>query len=359
MKKLIVALFAILLAGYAAYYFLVDPFAPPSGSPPELIALVPSESEWVAYVDLAAWRSSPLLEHLKGAFPNPQEDPEYREFVRDTGFDYSRDLDRAVLALLPVSDPRLRRQSSFQVIVFADGRFDRDKISTHALKSGARESHRGTEMILTRGAPSGPAAKAPDEPILLAFLSDQRIAIADVPGGANAHLARSREALVAAARTPQASPHATAPHLERAARVAGAPFFAIGRAESLFQANGAFSRALTGLPPIVQQARDLLSDVRWLTITARAEPDHVRLSLYGECESVLKAGQLGLLLDGALLFTRNALKDPKTRAQLRPRQADELDTLLATARVERQSNVVEVRLEIPLALLSTVRAAQH
>lgn len=359
MKKLIVALFALLLAGYAAYYFLDGPFAPASGGPPELIALAPRESEWVAYVDLAAWRSSPLLEHLKGAFPNPQEDPEYREFVRDTGFDYSRDLDRAVLALLPVSNPRPRGQSSFQVMVFADGRFDREKISAHALKTGARESHQGTEMILTRGAPSNTAAQAPDEPILLAFLSDQRIALADVPGGADALLARGRAALIAAARPPQASADPAAPHLERAARVVGAPFFAVGRAESLFQANGAFSRVLTGLPPVVQQARDLLSDVRWLTITARPEPDHVRLSLYGECESVLKAGQLGLLLDGALLLARNALKDPKTRAQVRPRQAEELDTLLATARVERQSNIVEVRIEIPLALLSTVRAAQH
>src|ERR1700676_4201336 len=59
-----------------------------------LLALMPSDASAIIFVDVAELRSAPFLAELFAWAPKPQTDPDYAQFVRETGFDYERDLDR-------------------------------------------------------------------------------------------------------------------------------------------------------------------------------------------------------------------------------------------------------------------------
>jgi len=61
-----------------------------------LAARLPEGEFAVAHIDLRALRSAGLLPLL--ARPNGEQESEYLEFVRETGFDYARDLDAALVA---------------------------------------------------------------------------------------------------------------------------------------------------------------------------------------------------------------------------------------------------------------------
>src|ERR1700694_4753801 len=65
---------------------------------PELVELAPGNSTFIAYIDLAALRKEPLIEHLAELAAPVGIDRDYAEFVSATGFDYRRDLDQVVIA---------------------------------------------------------------------------------------------------------------------------------------------------------------------------------------------------------------------------------------------------------------------
>ena len=93
---------------------------------------VSSGAPVVAYIDVAALRKlqdSPLAAMLGLAGAQPEQDREYQAFVRDTGFDYTRDLDEAAIAMWPTSvmAPKGRLGDNL-VLAIADGRFDQEKI---------------------------------------------------------------------------------------------------------------------------------------------------------------------------------------------------------------------------------------
>jgi len=79
------------------------------------LARLPDKDRMLVYVDFAALRHSGLLTLLAGS--PAEEEPDYRAFVRQTGFDYREDLD----ALLAVWTPR-------ETAFFAQGRFDWGRI---------------------------------------------------------------------------------------------------------------------------------------------------------------------------------------------------------------------------------------
>jgi hypothetical protein len=58
----------------------------------DLLHLLPTEDETTFFADLSALRHSGLLGVLAGS--KRAQDPEYQQFVRDTGFDYGSDLDQ-------------------------------------------------------------------------------------------------------------------------------------------------------------------------------------------------------------------------------------------------------------------------
>lgn len=87
---------------------------------------LPVADATVIYLDVKALRGAGLLSLLAGS--RLVEDPEYREFVGQSGFDYREDLDSVLLTL-----------SSGRAYMLAGGRFD-----WAALHSFARRQHGGS-----------------------------------------------------------------------------------------------------------------------------------------------------------------------------------------------------------------------
>src|SRR5580700_5720840 len=171
-----------LLGGAAALYFWHNrplppivstvPGAPAAAPPSDILSELPPDAPVVAYIDAASLRSlqnSPLAAALGLASPGPQADRDYANFVRDTGFDYTRDLDHAAIAVWPagVGTPD-NVLGEDRVLAIADGRFDQQKIKAYALRTGKEIA----------GGPQ-PAYEVPGNPLVcLTFLSPTRIALA-------------------------------------------------------------------------------------------------------------------------------------------------------------------------------------
>src|SRR5437016_346727 len=65
-----------------------------------ILAAMPPDASTVAFVDFAELRRSPFAIELYKWAPQRQVDPEYAEFLRGTGFDYERDLERIAVAMI-------------------------------------------------------------------------------------------------------------------------------------------------------------------------------------------------------------------------------------------------------------------
>src|SRR5438034_8595503 len=99
--------------------------------------------------------------------PPPQADEDYTKFLNETGFDYERDLDRLAMAF-----QKTDQDSTFFAV--AEGRFDQQKISALARKSGTTERPGGREIFEV---PESGGTKK----ITFVFLSNDRIALTDRP----------------------------------------------------------------------------------------------------------------------------------------------------------------------------------
>lgn len=64
--------------------------------PVNLVAYLPTRDAVIVYLETGAIRRSGLLDMLAGA--QASEEPEYRQFVRQTAFDYQKDLDAVAFA---------------------------------------------------------------------------------------------------------------------------------------------------------------------------------------------------------------------------------------------------------------------
>src|SRR5579864_6608981 len=87
----------------------------------ELVRQLPAGASAIVFADVAQIRVSAFAKELAELAPSSEHDPQYTAFVRATGFDYSRDLDRAAMALWP-------RNAPTSVAVIAEGRFDQRRI---------------------------------------------------------------------------------------------------------------------------------------------------------------------------------------------------------------------------------------
>lgn len=119
------ARFSAPLNTLALLALVIHPLAPglATEAVPRGLALVPRDAAGVLVLDIAKIRATPLYaswEELLRSQPVAQ-DPAYTEFVRQTGFDYTRDLDRVVVGW-PAGDTPA-------AYVIAEGRFNRSKIS--------------------------------------------------------------------------------------------------------------------------------------------------------------------------------------------------------------------------------------
>ncbi len=284
---------------------------PAAAAPPALLDLAPQDSTALVYADLAALRASPFLAQLAALAPAPNTDRDYAEFIQATGFQYERDLDRVVIALRPAGND----SENFAV---ADGRFDRQKITAYALRTGKRATLNGHEVIVI-------PEKRPVKPVTLAFLSESRILLTNSENLAPLldHASATR-------------PSGTFPPemRERVSRVAAAPMFAVGKLGPSFQ-RAVADLSAGGLRS--DQLDNLLRSLRWLSIAARPDGNALRVALEGETASTRDALQISTTLEGLRLFARLALADPKTRRQMDPASLALADSILKSADVSRDS----------------------
>lgn len=88
----------------------------------QLLSHLP-QSRVIASVDFRALRQAGILNLIAGA--RNTEEPDYKQFVADTGFDYQRDLDEVALAY-----------TQQETLTIAQGRFQWGRITEYAKKQG-------------------------------------------------------------------------------------------------------------------------------------------------------------------------------------------------------------------------------
>ena len=112
-----------------------------SRAAPEAVRLLP-ESDAVFFVNLRLMR----LAHVFGEAPSITYDPEYEQFVKETGFQFERDLDQAAFAVHTPSGPA-RDQSLLERARYSEifiGKFDAQRATTYFRKlASSTENYRG------------------------------------------------------------------------------------------------------------------------------------------------------------------------------------------------------------------------
>jgi hypothetical protein len=336
-------LLVVLLAGGAAFYFWqhhplppivsTAPGTPAAVPPSDILSELPPDAPVVAYIDATALRSlqnSPLAAALGLASPGPQADRDYANFVRDTGFDYTRDLDHAAVAFWPASiGTPANVLGEDRVVAIADGRFDQQKIKSYALRTG-KQLTGGPQTVYE--VPGNP-------PVSLTFLSPTRIALA---GGKTATDLLSRINLSGSSRRDPAMQ-------SRIDRVAGAPIFAVARTEHL-PAN--LYDSLRNAPQLEQLARS----VQALTLAGQPDGNNLRLTLDAESDSMKNALAISILLEGGRMAGSMALSDPNTRRQMTKEQIAFLEALVSQAKITHQNKLVRLVLDITPAMLNAAPA---
>jgi len=116
-------------------------------APPEAARLLPGAQGFV-YLNVKPLRRAKLLDQL----PPVALDTDYGEFVRQTGFDFERDLDEAAFAIhapaeaAPGSSQRLSAENRYTEIFV--GRFDAQRLARYLRKlSGSVDVYRNRDII--------------------------------------------------------------------------------------------------------------------------------------------------------------------------------------------------------------------
>jgi hypothetical protein len=308
-----------------------------SGQAPDLLSLLPADAPVVAYIDVAALRglkSSPLAAALGLTLPGPQQDQGYTDIVRETGFDYTRDLDRVAVAVWPNSlGTPGERPPSGRSLAIADGRFDQQKIAAYALRFGWEEKDKLHSVYEFPGPP-------PEQSLFLKFLSAERVAFTND--------AALLDNLSSAA--PQMHEARDPAMQARIGRVGGAPIFAVARTDNL---PPSFYAAFANSPQLEHLARSVVS----LTLAGKPSGDDLKVALDGECNSMKNAIGITTLLEISRMGASMALSDPKTRRQMTKEQAAFLTALVDQLKVNHQDKWVRVTLDITPAMLGAPPAA--
>ena len=282
----------------------------------DLIHQLPAGASAVVFADVAVLRAAPIGREISGLAPTSVQDPEYTAFVRSTGFDYSRDLDRVALALWPKNSPTT-------VVAIAQGRFNEVKIERYALRDGGRIVGHGQWNIY-----EVPEANPP-RTVRFVFLSSTEMVLADGP---------EISAMLTAAHDRLDSQMS-----QRIARVAGAPIYAVARTPDLARDIGVDETHSA-------QLAHLLQSVHNITFAGLPAGQNLKVAATAECDSTLNAFQLSTALEGLAWMGRAALADPKTRQQIGP-QWPALDALLKAADISHDDHFVRLHLQITPQIL--------
>ena len=316
----------------AAVFWGYQRWGATNGAPrDELLALLPSDASAVIFLDLDELRRAPFMAKLYEWAPKPESDADYAQFLKDTGFDYERDLHRIAFAT------RKRGQDSV-IFAIADGKFDRARISAYASRFGSVAKNSGHEIY---SVPSSETGKK----ISFVFLKKDRIAVtgdADLSPLLNA---RNRKE------------DAAEWHM-RFERLAGSPVFAVIRQDA-----GAGSALAAQAPGGLRspQLSTLLDQLQWITLAGKPDNEILRVVAEGECATDATIRQLADLLNGVVILAQAGLNDSKTRQQLDPAAREAYLELLRSAEVSKldrgDTKSVRLVLEITPKFLAAARTA--
>jgi len=240
-KKLIAAAaIAVVVLGWI-YFTYAHWFGSTGNSRESLLKALPPDASAVIYVDVAELRQGAILKNLAGWSAGATVDPEYKQFVTETGFDYEKDLNRLGITIQNIG-------AASRYFALADGKFDRKKIEGYLRKNGSSETKNGREVFHLTASVQGRAVSA-------AFLSDERIAFTD-EADLNAEIESGR----------REAGHAE--WMERFARLAGSPTFALIRQDAAIAAILS-AQAPGGIrsPQLMQ----LLDQLLWVSIAGKPD----------------------------------------------------------------------------------------
>jgi hypothetical protein len=303
----------LLLLSAVAFYAYQHWAGDPGAGRASTLAAMPAGATAVVFADFAELRQSTFAARLYAWVPRPQIDADYAQFLRDTGFDYERDLDRVAIAAL-------KRGPDTTFFAVADGRFDREKITAYASPSGSRETRDGHEIFsVSPTPPSSPATAGSPRKISFTFLRKDRMALTD---GSD---------LAALLSLPSSAQDAKE-WRERFARLAGSPVFAVIRQDAA-PGSALASRAPGGLR--APELSVLLDQLRWITIAGKPESDGLRVVTEGEGSADTAARQLADMLNGVLLMAEAGLNGPQVRQQLDPQARDAYLEMLKGTEISR------------------------
>ena len=320
MKRLAVVLLAAGFFGASAYFLLSrrGPAPTPHAPLPELVALAPADFAYLFFADLSALRNSPLFAAPLAQAPLSEQSRDYQEFVRATGFDFSRHLDRALLWVQ-------KFPSGSRTTAIAEGRFERQRIARYALRVSRLERKGEAEIFVVR-------AQNPAREVSFSFLDEGRILLTDSP----------RLELPTKHNVPLSLDAVTQ---ERLSRVSGSPIFVAGHLPDLPR-----DFALAGFRS--EQLRRLLASLRWVSLAARPEQERLLVVAEGECDSAMNARQIALLLDGLRVVARAGLADPALRRRLDFSSLFVLEALVRAEEISRDGPRLRLVLRLTPEMLA-------
>jgi hypothetical protein len=331
MRSWLGLLAAALVLGAAAFYAYQKRNEQDSSSRVNALEMMPADASAVLFADFGALRTAPFVKQLFAWAPKPQADPDYAQFIKETNFDYERDLDRIAIAFV-----KHEQDSTFFAV--ADGRFDRQKISDYATKTGTTAKS-GTRQ--TFSVPVTESSKA----IAFTFLRSDRIVLTDGGDLSGTLGAKKRDEDRAEWRS-------------RFERLAGSPIFTVIRQDAAAGTELA-KQAPGGLRS--PQLSSLLDQLQWITLAGKPENDRIRVVAEGECATEATTRQLADLLNGVLVLAEAGLNDAKTRQHLDPAARAAYLELLKSADISRidRSDTKSVRLsfEVTPAFLEAAHRA--
>ena len=328
-RKALIAL-AVLLLLVAVYFYYLRHSTPQTLVLPQLVASVPSEAIAAVYVDAEALRQQPLFAQLRAAMgAGPPQESEYLRFVSETGFDYSRDLDRAVLFVLPAREAATGATQN--VLAITEGRFDREKFRSYASRNGGHITPDANGEIITFDPNNSRGTLA------IQAVAPNRVLLATSP-----ELLR-----LPFLPNTQRGNDAGSGLQERLGRFAGAPLVAVGRARNVTPAKA----PQNSLAEVLQ---GLARNIQWYAISARPEGEVLRVAIEGESSSAIQAVQLSVLLESAQAVLASALKDPATRREMDPSLYPIIEHIAQHGRISRDGNRVQLRVELTSSQLAGV-----
>lgn len=332
-RALISVAVLLCVAGVATAWYLYggkQPLPPAPARPdssPSIFSELPPAAPVIGYAnvaDLRALQNTPLGSVLGLAAPGPAEDREYKSFVRDTGFDYTRDLDKVAVAFWPANfmQPAAGIGQN-RVLAVADGRFSEKKIEAYALRGGRLVKHGAQAFYDVPGNP----------PVAFEFLSPTRMLVASGRDPARLLAAASNSATDAVMQA-------------RISRVAGAPIFAVARTDKL--PKGFYSNFKNS-----PQLEQLVRSIQELTLSAQPDGNDMHTVVDAQCDSVKNALYISTLLETFRVLGRAELASPSVQKQMTKQQHVFLSGLLSRAAVDRDSNWVRLKFDVTPAMLGT------